>query len=278
MQLKLSLVSLSSVTIIFGAIANQSSLASPLAGDGLAPTTTNSSQLNSCTSTNTSESSCTSINNQQVPSSSDRTFESSTKTEESADSITQNEGIDKSDHTEGSSTKTEKSADSTSEFDEQSNQLNSEGSQSSPSSPNPESNSSTSKDEISISAVEQEVQKQINQYRAKQGLAELTLNNSISEQARKHSQNMASGAVGFSHDGFEERVEAIATKISYTSSAENVAYNQGYTDPATKAVKGWLNSPGHLQNIEGNYNQTGIGVAKNAQGEYYFTQIFIRSR
>lgn len=95
MQLKLSLLSLSSVTIIFGAIANQSSLASPLAGDDLAPTATNSSQLISCTSTNTSESSCTSINNEQsVPSSSDRTFESSTKTEESADSITQNEGID----------------------------------------------------------------------------------------------------------------------------------------------------------------------------------------
>jgi uncharacterized protein YkwD len=27
--------------------------------------------------------------------------------------------------------------------------------------------------------------------------------------------------------------------------------------------------------MEGNYNLTGIGVAKNAEGEYYFTQLFI---
>jgi uncharacterized protein YkwD len=33
--------------------------------------------------------------------------------------------------------------------------------------------------------------------------------------------------------------------------------------------------PGHRKNIEGPYEVTGIGVARNAQGEVYFTQIFV---
>ena len=72
--------------------------------------------------------------------------------------------------------------------------------------------------------------------------------------------------------------EAIAKAIAYSAAAENVAYNSGYSDPATQAVQGWLKSTGHRQNLEGNYNLTGIGIAKNAKGEYYFTQIFILSR
>lgn len=129
----------------------------------------------------------------------------------------------------------------------------------------------------SESAIEQDIHKQINQYRAQQGLPELTLNESISKEAQMHSENMASGAVAFSHDGFGQRVKAVSQEISTRGSAENVAFNGGYGDPATQAVQGWINSPGHCQNIEGNYNLTGIGVAKNSKGEYYFTQIFIRS-
>lgn len=130
----------------------------------------------------------------------------------------------------------------------------------------------------SLGAIEQAVHNQVNQYRASLGLAPLALDSRISSQARAHSQNMASGAVPFSHDGFSQRVQALATQIPYNESSENVAYNQGYADAATQAVQGWLNSTGHRTNIEGNYNLTGIGVAKNEEGEYYFTQIFVTSR
>ena len=87
---------------------------------------------------------------------------------------------------------------------------------------------------------------------------------------------MASGKVAFGHDGFSARVKA--TGIAYSGAAENVAYNQGSKDPATTAVQGWLKSSGHLTNIKGNYNLTGIGVASNSKGQIYFTQIFLRSR
>ena len=128
----------------------------------------------------------------------------------------------------------------------------------------------------SETAIETAVCDQINQYRASRGLSPLKLEERITREARIHSQSMASGKVPFSHDGFSQRVQAIA--IPYRSSAENVAYNRGYSDPDARAVEGWLSSSGHLRNIRGNYNLTGVGVAKNAQGVYYFTQIFVLSR
>jgi uncharacterized protein YkwD len=124
--------------------------------------------------------------------------------------------------------------------------------------------------------LENSVFEQINRYRVSNGLSKLSLNANITKQARIHSRNMAKGKVAFSHHGFEKRVNAIP--IKYNSAAENVAYNLGYNDPASEAVIGWLNSPGHLHNIKGNYNLTGIGVATNSEGEVYLTQIFLRSR
>ncbi|MEH2260933.1 CAP domain-containing protein [Nostoc sp.] len=127
---------------------------------------------------------------------------------------------------------------------------------------------------IDTAALEQSIFNQINNYRISQGLSALTRNAAIDNQVRIHSQNMANGTVPFGHNGFSERLRA--TRISYRAAAENVAFNQGYSDPATIAVQGWLRSPGHLANIKGNYNLTGIGVAKNSQGAIYFTQMFIR--
>jgi len=121
--------------------------------------------------------------------------------------------------------------------------------------------------------LEKSVFTQINQYRAKRGLKQLNLSEKISQQARIHSQNMAAGKVPFSHQGFEQRVMAIPLK--YSSAAENVAYNTGYSNPANEAVVGWLKSPGHLRNLQGKYNLTGVGVAANENGDVYLTQIFL---
>ena len=126
-----------------------------------------------------------------------------------------------------------------------------------------------------INYLEQLAHQQINQYRESQNLPPLKPDNSISKQARIHSQNMAQGRLPFSHQGFEKRIKAVSSTISYRSVAENIAYNQGYSDPVEKAVDGWIKSPSHHKNMIGKYNLTGIGVAKNSQGEYYFTQIFV---
>jgi uncharacterized protein YkwD len=127
-----------------------------------------------------------------------------------------------------------------------------------------------------ITNLEKAVNQQINQYRASKKLPPLSVDPQITQIARIHSENMASGKVPFSHDGFEGRAKAIT--ISYQSVAENVAYNMGYSDPVRQAVEGWIKSEGHRKNMEGQFNLTGIGIAKNAKGEYYFTQLFVRTR
>ncbi|MBW4667974.1 MAG: CAP domain-containing protein [Cyanomargarita calcarea GSE-NOS-MK-12-04C] len=125
-------------------------------------------------------------------------------------------------------------------------------------------------------ALEKSIFEQINRYRASKGMSKLRINPNITKQARIHSQNMAKGKVPFSHNGFERRVKALP--IKFNSAAENVAYNLGYSDPASEAVQGWIKSPGHLTNIKGKYNLTGIGVATNKEGEVYLTQIFLNNR
>jgi uncharacterized protein YkwD len=126
-------------------------------------------------------------------------------------------------------------------------------------------------------SLEQAAFKQVNAYRASKKLPALKWDERIAQQSRLHSQAMANKQVPFSHQGFDQRLQRIRQAgLAYSSAAENVAYNMGYADPATQAVQGWIKSTGHRRNMEGNFTSTGMGVARNAQGEVYFTQIFIK--
>ncbi|KTD08483.1 CAP domain-containing protein [Legionella jamestowniensis] len=115
----------------------------------------------------------------------------------------------------------------------------------------------------------------VNEYRAKKGLKPLKMNNLISKEAEIHSREMAMHKIGFGHKDFNKRIKRIYTEIQdCRGGAENVAYN--YKD-AQDVVKNWLTSPGHRRNILGNYNLTGIGLARDSRGKIYFTQIFLRT-
>jgi uncharacterized protein YkwD len=115
----------------------------------------------------------------------------------------------------------------------------------------------------------------VNQYRASKGLAALKLNDVISAEAEKHSENMATGRVAFGHDGFASRIQRISSQLGPAKmSAENVALGEL---SAKQVVTNWINSPAHRENMEGNFTLTGIGTAKNKSGVIYFTQIFIRN-
>ncbi|MEG4856856.1 CAP domain-containing protein [Microcoleus sp. K1-B6] len=140
----------------------------------------------------------------------------------------------------------------------------------------PQTSMNTNVASSAITDLEKAVNQQINLYRASKKLPPLSIDPRITQIARIHSENMAKGKVSFSHDGFEGRAKAIT--IPYQSVAENLAYNFGYSDPVRNAVEGWIKSDGHRKNMEGQFNVTGIGIAKNAKGEYYFTQLFVRSR
>jgi uncharacterized protein YkwD len=124
-------------------------------------------------------------------------------------------------------------------------------------------------------ALERAVSALVNHHRRSLGLPPLTEDATITRQARLHSAAMAAGRTPPGHAGFADRVATLRRVMAARRTAENVAFNQGHRDPAAVAVRGWLASPGHRENIEGPYELTGVGVASNAKGEVYFTQIFV---
>jgi uncharacterized protein YkwD len=114
----------------------------------------------------------------------------------------------------------------------------------------------------------------INEYRGSIGLSALQMISEATVQATEHSIEMANRTTAFGHNGFDERIDNIVKKIGFVhASAENVAYGKL---TAKEVVDLWLNSPGHKKNIEGNYALTGIGIAKDADGLIFYTQIFLR--
>lgn len=124
--------------------------------------------------------------------------------------------------------------------------------------------------------MENAILKYINEYRVQQRLPILKMNALMSREAYLHSRDMAEHKMSFGHTGFNQRIRNCFKQFNQDMGpgAENVAYNY---KTAKIVVDGWLHSRGHLANIRGNYNLTGIGIARDKQGKIYFTQIFMRA-
>ena len=119
----------------------------------------------------------------------------------------------------------------------------------------------------------------INAARRRNGLGPLVLDAELSRMARLHSERMASSSF-LSHagpDGLEAPDRARALGITgWRALGENVAYNQGFSDPAAFAVERWMISAKHRENITNRmFTHTGLGVARTADGRVFFTQVFM---
>ncbi len=118
-----------------------------------------------------------------------------------------------------------------------------------------------------------DILKLVNDHRASMKLAPLQMNDYIGTECETHSKNMAGNKVPFGHNGFDERAKRIKAKLNNINYwAENVAMS---SKSAREIVDMWLKSPEHRKNIEGNYNLTGLGIAKDKTGGTYITQIFV---
>jgi uncharacterized protein YkwD len=118
----------------------------------------------------------------------------------------------------------------------------------------------------------------INQYRTGNGLPPLVWNVAVADMARRHSRDMATGEVAFGHGGFKDRMATLRGMFSgMTSGGENVFYTDAVPDVAQLAVQSWLHSPPHLHNIRGDFQYSGLGLWRRADGAYFFTQIFVRA-
>lgn len=121
-------------------------------------------------------------------------------------------------------------------------------------------------------SVTEEILELVNDHRNSIGLSSLERNTTADNLVIDHTNYMISEE-SIGHDNFSERAEQLQLEENAVSVAENVA--SGFPT-AQAVVAGWLNSASHRGNIEGNYSYTGIAAIQNAQGTYYYTQLFYR--
>lgn len=86
---------------------------------------------------------------------------------------------------------------------------------------------------------------------------------------------MASNQIPLNEEGIIKTSNTVANLIPDRGLSTAIGVNQGYVNPAQANVDKWLNSDRTIASIEGQYELTGVGIAKNAAGRYYFTQIFL---
>lgn len=122
------------------------------------------------------------------------------------------------------------------------------------------------------STIEAELFDLINNYRLSIGLNTLEFENVTYYYAGLHTDYMIEKET-LSHAKFAERAENISKRTGAEFVAENVASKY---DSVEEALEAWLNSPGHRQNIEGDYTHSAISIKTNHNGDLYFTQLFFR--
>ncbi len=135
----------------------------------------------------------------------------------------------------------------------------------------PESGWGTNRPDLASSVVSL-----INQYRGERGLSQLTISSPQVASSEWKSLHMA-GKGYFDHADpapYSRSAYQRVLDCGYTGGwwGENIA--AGFTTPGA-VVNGWLGSPGHRANIENpRFTSTGVGVAVDANGTYYWTQNF----
>lgn len=103
----------------------------------------------------------------------------------------------------------------------------------------------------------------VNQYRNNHGLQALNCNFDIHPYSQHHADYMAiRGAL--SHDNFGY------SSSSLGAIAENCAMNSSMEDIARQ----WYESPGHFQNMMGNYTEMNVGLA--CRNGYYYACLILR--
>jgi uncharacterized protein YkwD len=113
----------------------------------------------------------------------------------------------------------------------------------------------------------------VNKEREKAGLPPLAFSPRLGAAAQEYTQKMVEAGT-LTHDlppGFKARVGSWGVPLS--AAGENIAYGQ--PTPGA-AVAGWMGSPGHKANILGRYDLTGVGVARDAKGRWWWCQAFAR--
>lgn len=125
---------------------------------------------------------------------------------------------------------------------------------------------------IKPKTIEVQILELINDHRlsiGKDPLSDMTIIKSV---AQTHTDYMVDNDE-VSHANFFERSNYLKQNAEAERVSENVAY--GYSS-ADSVVRAWLKSDGHKANIEGDYTYFDVSAELNAEGKWYYTNIFIK--
>jgi uncharacterized protein YkwD len=132
--------------------------------------------------------------------------------------------------------------------------------------------------DVDPAALELELENAVNDYRVRYRLEPLEHSDALAAVARDHSRDMAARGY-FEHDSPEGEVVADrvrAAGVSYKKVGENLARIEDSRSPAWEAIEGWMTSRSHRANlVEPDFVRGGVGVAVDADGVIYFTQVYL---
>lgn len=127
-------------------------------------------------------------------------------------------------------------------------------------------------------SLEAELHAAVNAERAARRLIPLVRRAELDRVARAHSADMAQRAY-LSHVSPEglnpvDRLERGGIE-GFSLAAENAGATSR-ADPNREILEGWLASPVHRENLHAPpFNATGVGVARAADGTFYYTQLYV---
>ena len=117
----------------------------------------------------------------------------------------------------------------------------------------------------------------VNEERRVRGLPDLIRRTDLDAVAARHVRDqLRMGRL--SHIGSDgSRLENRLSSLDWIWAGENLARNKGYDLPTKEAVRGWINSPRHRDNMfRSDFTHTGVASIRDADtGFTYFVQIFI---
>ena len=125
---------------------------------------------------------------------------------------------------------------------------------------------------VDYSVLELEVLNLVNDYRVANDLPQLAFLDEISKQAQTHNLHMIE-LNEVCHDDFAARYSVLVNSIRAKAVSENVAF--GYRT-AEAVIAAWIKSEGHKKNLDGEFTHFGISVEEDAQGKFYYTNIFVK--